>query len=124
MESKKIKSEEEALAVLDAIIAEMPSGDSSGQTVTDKESEERIKAACDVMKQITKGKEVRVSYELNTPYNGMGFITVVGSRIDISNPILFSKIMEISSNLEVYPKTNGDIQMNFTFHNLIRKAGN
>lgn len=112
------RSEEEILAVLDGIISNISNRGGSEPETMNKKSEEQIKAACDVMRQIVKGKNVRVSYELNSPYNGMGFISIIGKKIDVVNPLLLSKIMEISSNMEVYPKTNGDIQMNFTFYNL------
>lgn len=75
------------------------------------------------MKYIVKGKELKVSYELNQPYTSMGSVSIVGKEIRVTNPALFLRASGFASNLEIYPKTDGTVQMDFTFHNLTRKAG-
>lgn len=72
-----------------------------------------------VMKYLAKGqKGVKVDCELYTPYNSMGYVSVVGKKLVFRKPEWFMKAVELSNNFEVYPKTNGTVQMNFTFHGL------
>lgn len=72
-----------------------------------------------VMKYLTKGQSgVKISYELYKPFNSMGYVSVIGKKIVFRKPEWFMKAVELSNNFEVYPKTNGTVQMNFTFHGL------
>lgn len=73
-----------------------------------------------VMKYITKGTKAKVSYELHVPYKSMGSVCVVGSDLKFQNTDWFTRAVELSSNFEVYPKTDGTVQMNFTFHGLTK----
>lgn len=123
---KYFDSEEEAIAAVDEVmmrIANDISKDESGTSVVIPEREKQVETAYKVMQLITSGKNVDITYELNTPYTSMGSVSVVGKEIAIANPALFVRVAEMASNLEVYPKTNGMVQMNFTFHNLTRKVG-
>lgn len=70
-------------------------------------------------KQMTKGQpDVKVGCELYAPYNSMGSVGIVGKNIVFKKPDLFIKAVEQASNFEVYPKTDGTVQINFTFHGL------
>lgn len=72
-----------------------------------------------VLKYLTKGMtNIRVTYELHKPYKSMGSVSVIGSCISFRKPEWFMKAVELSNNFEVYPKTDGMVQMNFTFHGL------
>lgn len=73
-----------------------------------------------LMRYLTKGTKAKVKYELHKPYTSMGVVTVVGSPITITNSKWFVKAVEFASNFEVYPKTDGTVQMNFTFHGLTK----
>ena len=73
-----------------------------------------------VLKYLTKGTKAKVSYELHTPYKSMGSVSVVGSDLLFRNTEWFMKAVELASNFEVYPKTDGTVQMDFTFHGLTR----
>lgn len=123
---KHFDSEEEAIAAVDGVmmkIANDISKDESGTSVVIPERVKQVETAYKVMQLITNGKNVDITYELNTPYTSMGSVSVVGKEIVISNPSLFVKVAGMASNLEVFTKTNGMVQMNFTFHNLTRKVG-
>ena len=48
----------------------------------------------------------------------MGSVTLCGKNIVFKNPEWFVKVVEYASNFEVYPKIDGTIEMNFTFHGL------
>lgn len=73
-----------------------------------------------VLKYLTKGSKAKVTYELHKPYKSMGYVSVEGKNLSFKNMKWFLKAVELSSNFEVYPKTNGKVQMNFTFHGLTR----
>lgn len=73
-----------------------------------------------VLKYLTKGSDAKVTYQLYRPYKSMGYVSVVGKNLPLKNMRWFLKAVELSSNFEVYPKTNGTVQMNFTFHGLTK----
>ena len=74
-----------------------------------------------VLKYLTKGiKGAKVSYELHEPYRSMGSVSVTGKDLLFRKPEWFMKAVELASNFEVYPKTDGTVQMNFTFHGLTK----
>lgn len=73
-----------------------------------------------VVKYLTKGTAAKVTYTLHEPYRSMGVVSVVGSDLLFRNTEWFVKAIELASNFEVYPKTDGTVQINFTFHGLTR----
>lgn len=123
---KGFDSEEEAMASVDEIMMEIAndiSGDEAGTSVIIPERAKQIETAYKSLLLIAKGKNVDVTYEMNAPYTSMGSVSITGREIIITNPVLFAKVAEMASNFEIYPKTNGTVQMNFTFHNITRKVG-
>lgn len=50
-------------------------------------------------------------------------ISVVGKQIDYYDSKLFRTVAMLATNFEAYPKTNGTVQLNFTFHKLRKKRG-
>lgn len=75
------------------------------------------------LRHITKGRNVKVKYELFEPSKNMGYISVTGRKIDYQNSKVFKTVTELATNFEAYPKTNGTVQLNFTFHKLRKKRG-
>lgn len=73
-----------------------------------------------MLKYLTKGTKAKVTYALHEPYKSMGVVSVVGSDLLFRNTEWFMKAVELASNFEVYPKTDGTVQMDFTFHGLTR----
>lgn len=71
-----------------------------------------------VLKYLTKGTGAKVSYALNEPYKSMGSVSICGKDLTFSNPKWFMVAVKLASNFNVYPKTNGTVQMDFTFHGL------
>ena len=66
---------------------------------------------------------MRVKYKLFEPSKNMGYVSVVGKRVNYENNKVFMYITSLATNFEAYPKTNGTIQLNFTFHKLRKKRG-
>lgn len=74
-----------------------------------------------VAKLLTKGvKGAKVSYKLYEPYKSMGVVSVSGKNLIFKKSNWFIKAVELADNFEVYPKTDGTVQMNFTFHGLTK----
>lgn len=73
-----------------------------------------------MLKYLTKGTKSKVTYTLHKPYKSMGFVSVTGKNLMFRNMDWFSKAVELASNFEVYPKTDGTVQMNFTFHGITK----
>lgn len=123
---KDFVSEEEAMASVNEImmgIANDISSNEAGTSVIIPERVKQIETAYKSLLLIAKGKNVDVTCEMNAPYTSMGSVSVTGREIIITNPVLFAKVAEMASNFEIYPKTNGTVQMDFTFHNITRKVG-
>lgn len=75
------------------------------------------------LRHITKGRNVKVKYELFEPSKNMGYISVTGRKIDYQNSKVFKTVTALATNFEAYQKTNGTVQLNFTFHKLRKKRG-
>lgn len=76
------------------------------------------------MKHMTKdAKDVRVLCEVNEPFISIGSVSVIGKNIVFNNPELFMQAVRSANNFEVYPKNDGTVQMNFTFHGLTMVIG-
>ena len=73
-----------------------------------------------VLKYLVKGTKAKVTYVLHEPYRSMGSVQVVGKDLMFRKPEWFMKAVELANNFEVYPKTDGTVQMNFTFHGLTK----
>lgn len=90
---------------------------------TDKERICQMLYSYLALRHITKGRNVKVKYELFEPSKNMGYISVTGRKIDYQNSKVFKTVTALATNFEAYPKTNGTVQLNFTFHKLRKKRG-
>ena len=87
------------------------------------EKEKLVDFVYRAMLYFAKGDGIKVEKELNKPYVSMGAVSVVGKEIMFDQPEIFAMVAGLASNFEIYPKIDGTVQMNFTFHNLTRKVG-
>ena len=114
-------SDEEVEAMLDAIVVATGSRAATDDSRTAIVNPERIRQVLytyKVLKYMTRGTKAKVSYKLHAPYKSMGSVSVIGTDLTFSSPKWIMKAVELASNFEVYPKTDGTVQMNFTFHGL------
>lgn len=88
-----------------------------------EEREKLVKDVYALVQSIVSGEDVRVTCELHLPYPSVGSVSVIGKGIEIENSALLARAIGAASNFEVYPKTDGTVQMNLTFHGLTRKKG-
>ena len=116
-------SDTEVEEMLDAIVNTVGSVAASDDSRTAIVNPYRIKQVLytyKVLKYLTRGTKAKVSYELHAPYKSMGSVSVVGADLSFRNAEWITKAVELASNFEVYPKTDGTVQMNFTFHGLTK----
>lgn len=92
----------------------------SKPAVINIENVKNIVKAYDIVKQLTKGTHVKVEYHINEPVRSMGYVSIIGKNIPINNVDLFMRVTKLASNFNVYVKTNGTIEMDFTFHGLVK----
>lgn len=111
---------EEALDFLVTTIGDEAVSDDSKTAVINPYRMQQIIYTYKVLKYLAKGTKAKVTYTLHEPYRSVGCVSVIGSDLMFSNSEWFLKAIELASNFEAYPKTNGTVQMNFTFHGLTR----
>ncbi len=63
------------------------------------------------------GAKVICDIDIKAPLS-IGYVSITGKNIRFSKPQYFEAAAKIASNVEIYPKTDGTIQVNFTFHNV------
>lgn len=109
---------EEMLESLTLLIAEQADTDDNRTSVVNINRIKSVLYTYKVMSYLTKGISAKVTYKLNEPYKSMGSVSVVGKNLMFENPKWFMAAVKLASNFNVYPKSNGTVQMDFTFHGL------
>lgn len=71
-----------------------------------------------VLRYLTKGSDVELSYKLYEPFKTMGSVSVEGKLLEFDKPEWFARAAEFASNTEVYPLTKNRVRLTFTFHGL------
>lgn len=94
--------------------------DESKPAVVNIENVKNVVKAYELVKQLTKGTKVKVEYRINEPFRSMGYVSIVGKNIPINDFDLFMQIAKLASNFNAYVKTNGTVEIDFTFHGLIK----
>jgi hypothetical protein len=116
-------SEEEANDMLNCIIEEI------GKEAEKEDNQDAIVIPAKVkavlytykaLKYLTRGTGAKVTYKLNEPYKSMGSVSVVGKELSFCDSKGFVAAAKLASNLDVYPKTDGTMQIDFTFHGLTK----
>lgn len=91
-----------------------------------KLSDERLKEIKDAAMHLkdSLGGGIRCSFEPLEQIGNAAYIKLVGREIVVRKPRLFLEAVKLANNYEVYPRTDGLVQMNITFYetNLNRKA--
>lgn len=117
-------TDEEVEQMLDSLVttvAEEVTFDDSKTSIINPYKIQQVLYTYKVLKYLVKGiKGANVSYELHEPYRSMGSVSVVGKDLVFRQPEWFMKAVELSNNFEAYPKTDGSVQMDFTFHGLTK----
>lgn len=61
-----------------------------------------------------------LEYHLNEPYKSTGYISLKGTNLVFEDRDLFTTAVLMASNVDFYPKIDGTVQINFTFHGIAR----
>lgn len=109
---------EEMMDALVLAVAEQIAEDESRASILNPDKLKEMQFTYKAMKYMTRGTNAKVSYKLHEPFQSMGSVSVTGKDIVIRKAKWFSKAVELASNFEAYPKTDGTVCMTFTFHNL------
>lgn len=91
-------------------------------TVDIPEKEEQVKNVYEVMKKISKGEDLDIRYGLHDPFPSLGYVSFEGKSIEIKDPLVFSEVSKCAANLNIYPKTNGKVCLDLTFHGLAKNG--
>ena len=94
--------------------------DEAKHSVESPERMQEFNEACQTLHDIVNGKDVTIESKPHEPYGSMGFISVVAKDIVVEDTQKMAEVVKSASNVEVYPLTNGAIQINFTFHGLAK----
>jgi len=112
------KSDAEAVDILlKAVAKEIQIEDNKTQMINPKKIRHLL-SVHKFLKSAVRGSGVKVTYKLCEPYKNTGSITINGKNITFNKPEQLIKAINASANFEVYPKTNGTVEMNFTFYGL------
>lgn len=109
---------EEMLESLTDLIGEQAENEDNRTSIINPKKVQAVLYTYKVLKYLTKGTNAKLTYALNEPYKSMGSVSIVGKELTFSNPKWFMVAVKLASNFNVYPKTNGTVQMDFTFHGL------
>lgn len=111
---------EDTNVVSDAIkcIGEQIAIENSKSAILNPERVKSLLMTYQILTRITKGVKAKVTYTMNKPYVSMGVVSVDGKELTFSSPKLFRVAAKLASNFNVYPKANGTVHIDFTFHNL------
>jgi hypothetical protein len=71
-----------------------------------------------ICKFMSKGCRAKVTYELHQPFEYMGSVTITAPSLRYSSSEWFLKVVELASNVEIYARTDGKINVDLTFYGL------
>jgi len=77
-----------------------------------------INASYEVLKKMLRGSGASVNMSIGDHYKSMGTITIIGKEMVFSEPRLLAAIMKTASNTDIYPKTDGTIVIDITYHGI------
>ena len=116
-------TEDEVMQALDSLIL------STGEAILEEDSKDaiinplkvqQISSVYKAMKYLTRGKKVDVTYTLHEPFNSVGCVSLLGRDISFVNTDWFSKVCKVASNIDIYPRTDGKVKIDLTFHGLTK----
>ena len=104
-------------ALWDAIIE-----DEEGVHLTDPGRMRELLLCHEAMKKVFKGQGVKITCTPHSTFASMGTVEVSGKSLVVYNTPLFVKASSLASNYYVYPKLDGTIVLELTFHGMTVKG--
>lgn len=76
-----------------------------------------------LLKYLAKKTKAKVTYKIDDDVKGMGSVSMIGKKLRFKNADAkwFIKAAELAIGLEVYPKTDGTVELCYTFYDLTNK---
>lgn len=112
-------NDEEAEAAINETIEEVAQAiqaEEQGIILTNPRKMKDLMVVYKLMKYITSGKRLKITYEINKPYKTMAFVSIVGKDLKFSHPQWFVMATKIASNVDIFPRVDGTVQIDFTFN--------
>lgn len=112
-------NDEEAEAAINETIeevAEAVQAEEQGIIFTNPRKMKDLMVVYKLMKYITSGKRLKITYEINKPYKTMAFVSIIGKDLKFSHPQWFVMATKIASNVDIFPRVDGTVQIDFTFN--------
>lgn len=69
------------------------------------------------LKKYANSNRSKVSYKMHSPFKWMGCISLVGSNMSFDFDT-FDTVANLVTTIDIYPKTNGTVQIDFMFNDL------
>ena len=116
-------TDEEAEEMLNSLLdslTEMIQEDENKVSLVVPKRLQQFAAAYNIMNHLTKVSGAKLTYEQHKPFVSVGVITIIGKNLQIRRPDLFVKAARLASNINIYPRTDGAVQIDFTFHGLTK----
>lgn len=110
-------NDESFLADIDAL-AEYLEEDNNKNKIMNPAKVAQFADAFKIISEITKNSKIKVSYKINEPYIGVGTISLMSRNISGINEEAFYNAAASASNIDIFPKDDGVVQCNLTFHGL------
>lgn len=104
-------------------LAQAVQAEEQGILMTNPRKMQNLIVVYKLLKYITSGKRVQITKEINKPFNTMACVSVVGKDLKFSHPAWFVKASKIASNVDIFPRTDGSVQIDFTFNGFANRVG-
>ena len=101
-------------------LRDLPLQDESKTSVVVPENMQRILSAYKILNELAEGTDINIRSRLYKPLHSLGFIDLSGQAMYFTDTEKLAAAAELSDNFEVFAKTNGTVEMEFTFHGLTR----
>jgi len=99
-------------------IARLIEEEESKIAVVNAEKVNRLMEAYLILKELTRGTGLSVSYKIHEPFKSGGSVSVVGGSMEFKDIKRFMTAVRLASNFEAYPKTDGTVCMTLSFNGL------
>lgn len=73
-----------------------------------------------MMYRLLRATDAQVTWCLFEPFRSMGAVRINGSKMLMTDTKLFAEAIEAASNVEIFLRTDGTVQLDLTFHGLMK----
>lgn len=119
-------NDEEAEAAINETIEQLAQAiqtEGQGILMTNPRKMQDLVVVYKILKYITSGKRLQITKEINQPFSTMAYVSVVGKDLKFTHPVWFMKAAQIASNVDFFPRTDGTVQIDFTFNGFAKRIG-